>query len=486
MTTPSATADTSGAPDKLLRRQSARVTESLILAALYLDPHTKRLLQKIARARDATSTQYSNSDLAAQLLRSEHLKLTEGHLGGLNRAVIQRLALLGRMFGAIARDPNLPLTFKKCFENLRFPLIKSALADSSFFSQRVHPLRTIADDLLRRAAQSRMSGRDAEQRLLDVVQHVGEVFDLNAGFVRPALGQLPPLPAEIIDRFLVELDEDRKEGEINRYHTARDRVNLLIESRMFGAELPPLLHILIRGDWSAVLIHRLLSHGPDSEIWRDGMDVLDGLLQYAPAAEDGEPIPDSLLRRIDAGLREVNAPDGMGFVLLRALRKLTAWLLVRSPLTEAPTIVAPVAPAPASVAEQDHLPELVMPTASVEPEAAPAAPPPEPAEHLELAEFIEPRIDSSELAVLPDSFIALMREGSWFRIYDHEQQRIRWLKLESCRPVQNSLLFAGFDAGDLLTMQAGVFLDDLRQGRAAPASPDVETRGLLATLLGKT
>ena len=124
--------------------------------------------RKIAKTRAGISAGYSNASLAAELLRSEHIKLTEDHLG-LNRAVIQRLALLGRMFISIARDPNLPAPFKKRFENLRFPLIKSALADSSFFSQRVHPLRTIADDLLRRAAESRMSGRNAEQHLLELL-----------------------------------------------------------------------------------------------------------------------------------------------------------------------------------------------------------------------------------------------------------------------------------------------------------------------------
>ena len=490
MTESGATSTTASTRERHLASagSTARVTESLILAALYLDPHTKRLLQKIARTRADKSSGYSNADFAAELLRAEHLKLTEGHLGGLNRAVIQRLALLGRMFGAIARDPNLPVPFKQRFESLRFPLIKSSLADSTFFTQRVHPLRSIAEDLLRRAAESRMNGRGAEQQLLDVVQHVGEVFDLNADFVRPVLGHLPPLTAEVIDRFLAELDEDRKEGEINRYHSARDRVNLIIESRMFGAELPPLLHILIRGDWSAVLIRRLLSQGPDSEAWRDGMDVLDGLLQHAPAAEDGAPIPDALLRRVDAGLHEVNAPDGMGFVLLRALRKLAAWLLARAPLVEAETIDMPVAPAPEPVPAQkeEELPELVMPVAVAEPAVKAMAPQPEPPQLLDFPESIESQIDSRERLALPDSFIALMREGSWFRIYDHEHHRIRWLKLESCRPEQNNLLFVGFDADDLLMMHADAFLHDLRQGRAAPASPDVETRSLLAALLGKT
>jgi hypothetical protein len=448
------------------------VSHSLIFAALYLDPQTKALLLALARKQDQQAG-YANGDLAKELLESEHIRFSRDGISPPKRAVIQRLALVGKMFELVARDRDLPTDFRRGFVSLRFPLIKSALADSNFFTQRGHPLRTIVGELLQKAVCVRLHGAGEERQLDRLLQEAARDFDLSAAFVRPALPKLKPLTADIIEKFLTQLLEERKEREARRQQHARAIVGRLIESRLLGNPLPPLLKFLIDEEWSIVLARRLLRQGTEGEAWQDGLKCLDEIIEHAPAAAAGTPIPDALMRRIEAGLHEAGKPQRSSILVLGGLRRLTAWLLAREPVVpaEAPSLETPAAP---------------VETAAVE--AAVSAPQAETAQPVveraaEVDSPAPPIPEVSDKAIATASLAALMRAGRWFRVYDHQQQRMRWLKLEAYYPAQNSMVFADFDGASPLGVQADQFVDDLRQGLSAPTNPDDETRTILMQLL---
>ncbi|HZP13854.1 MAG TPA: DUF1631 family protein, partial [Nevskiaceae bacterium] len=302
-----------------------------IVASHYLDDHTKALLEGVVNARDPKQTGYSNADLADELLKTEHIKSGGQDLSNMQRGVIQRLALVSRLFGSVDSDTNLSAGFKQGFAALRFPLIKSALADPGFFMMRSHPLRVLAGELMQKASEVRLNGKHGERHLEELLQNASRDFDLSAAFVRPALAKLAPLPAETIDQFLKQLAEELKEREANRQRRARDVVGKAIQSRVLTTRLPQLVQFLIHEEWSAVLAKRLLEKGPDSEAWRDGLDCLDDLIEHVPAAEAGHALPDELLERIEAGIREAGRAKGSGLAIMRGLRQLTAWMQTRAP-----------------------------------------------------------------------------------------------------------------------------------------------------------
>src|SRR5581483_5745122 len=182
-----------------------------IVASHYLDDHTKALLEGVVNARDPKQTGYSNADLADELLKTEHIKSGGQDLSNMQRGVIQRLALVSRLFGSVDADANLSAGFKQGFAALRFPLIKSALADPGFFMMRSHPLRVLAGELMQKASEVRLNGKHGERHLEELLQNASRDFDLSAAFVRPALAKLAPLPAETIDQFLKQLAEELKE-----------------------------------------------------------------------------------------------------------------------------------------------------------------------------------------------------------------------------------------------------------------------------------
>ena len=311
-----------------------------IVASHFLDAHTKSLLESVINARDPKQTGYSNADLADELLKTEHVKAGGADLSNMQRGVIQRLALVSRLFGSVDSDVNLSAGFKQGFAALRFPLIKSALADPGFFMMRSHPLRVLAGELMQKASEVRLNGKHGERHLEELLQNASRDFDLSAAFVRPALAKLTPLPAETIDQFLKQLGEELKEREANRQRRARDVVGKAIQSRVLTTRLPQLVQFLIHEEWSAVLAKRLLEKGPDSEAWRDGLDCLDDLIEQVPAAEAGHALPDELLQRIEAGIREAGRAKGSGLSIMRGLRQLTAWMQTRAPGEQPPAIPA--------------------------------------------------------------------------------------------------------------------------------------------------
>src|SRR5262249_20287677 len=156
-----------------------------------------------------------------------------------------RLVLVSRLFGSVDSDANLQAAFKQGFAALRFPLIKSALADPGFFTQRSHPLRILAGELVQKAGEVRLNGKHGERHLEELLQNAARDFDLSAAFVRPALAKLAPLATEVIDQFLKQLQEEQREREANRQRRARDVVGKAIQSRVLTTRLPQLVQFLI-------------------------------------------------------------------------------------------------------------------------------------------------------------------------------------------------------------------------------------------------
>ena len=522
----------SGADPAVAATKPSALTAQPIILGLHLDAQIKSLLQAVTKTT-ARQPGYSNAELATELLQAEHVTVGS-HGVGPNRAILQRLALAGKLFAAIAADPALPADFKQSFEGLRFPLIKSALADTNFFTQPTHPLRIIVGEFVQKAAELRMGGAGAARELDEMLQNAAGHFDLAAAFVRPALPKLKPLQAAVIEQFLAQLEKDRVERGVARERRAKQFVRRTIDPQMMGTRLPPLIRFLIEEDMTTLLGRRLLEHGPDSKPFRDGLQLIDEMLKHIPDAESGAGFPDDLLQRMELALREIGEQEGSGLPILRGLRKLASWLVAKStgkPMATAAAVSSPAAPAPPPVAEPVAPPPppieapvpafLVAPAATtpvVEPPAATPATKPAVARPAAEAPAMTPKAEATQAAPAPEApavtpaaaapaavaqtvmetappaetkpqpatpapLDALMRAGRWFRVFDHRNQSIRWLKLEAYYPAQDSIVFAEFDGANPFGIRAQEFLEDLRHGRSSPANPDSETRALLAQIV---
>lgn len=211
-------------------------------------------------------------------------------------APAQRMSLIGQMCNEILSDPHLPPTMRPLFERLRFPLIKIALADGTFFGNRAHPVRRLVAEAAETAASSRVATSAVVRRLEERLRHIAEQIDLSATFVRPQLSHLLPLTMPQIASFL---DQQREESETRRENVlnkVRRTVAQELEVHTLGRKPPIALVNFLRMGWGPLMAARLLRHGMNSRSW---IDAINRLVQILASMDVIDVSSDHLAMRVE-------------------------------------------------------------------------------------------------------------------------------------------------------------------------------------------
>jgi hypothetical protein len=145
---------------------------------------------------------YGDMQLSSDLAAAAQGRIVPGWESPRAYAYVQRAGVVGRMFNDILEDPTLPAPLKPRFDQLRFAVIKNALRDSSFFTDKQHPVRGLMNELTTMAAAARASGMEALKRIEDLVGQIQGQFDVAADSIRSQTA----LPGPVDERTLEELD----------------------------------------------------------------------------------------------------------------------------------------------------------------------------------------------------------------------------------------------------------------------------------------
>lgn len=405
---------------------------------------------------------YADAMLASELMAAARGQNVEGLDPGHAWAMTQRAGLVGRMFNEIVADPSLPRGITSALEGLRFPVIKTALSDSAFFSDPQHPVRSLINDLASMAASTRAGGPEAMARFEELTQRVKQQFDLNAEAVRPKAREAAPLDQGDIERFL---DQQLAQGR-ERRQVIVDKVKKVVAQEL---ELQTLTHQpvpeaadpLLRSGWGPLMAMRLLRHGHDSELWRAGMELLHRVLfALNPTSPNARTAAEreALRRDLGVALAEVGMPaeriDGLLRGLDHALDDVSQDAAAAAPATAAADLAPP----------ESALHELLtkLPPTPEETPTVAAAPPP---------------------GATPERLLeTLLQIGSWFRVYDRANHDTRWLKLASWHPQAHRASFAEFDGRNVLTLHTNDLYADLMLGRSEPIDIEPATMQLLKDL----
>jgi hypothetical protein len=215
------------------------------------------------------------------------------------------------------------------FERLRFPLIKIAISDGSFFSNKVHPVRRLLAEAAETAASSRTASPAIARRLEERLRHIAEQINLSAAYVRPQVAFLEPLPTEEITAFL---DQQREESETRRETVlgkVRRTVAQELEVHTLGRSLPTSLMTFLRGGWGPLMAARLLKHGMNSRPW---IEAINRLVQVLASMDSDAPTPQHLANRmqieraIATDLAEIGMRQDKAVATLEQLRRAYAEL----------------------------------------------------------------------------------------------------------------------------------------------------------------
>src|SRR5690606_15857879 len=199
--------------------------------------------------------------------------------------------LVGLLFENLMQDvrPNSPAA--ELLTRMQVPLLRVALADKSFFTQREHPARQMLANIAETGAQ--WVGADEVDRGLIgkmrvLVDRVNSDFDGDPAMLGNMVSdlsshlQLVRRKADVAERRHIEAARGKEKLELSRLHAAE-----AIDRLLKGRHVPKFLHTLLAQAWTDVLALTLLRHGEDSDTFRLHLHVARRLIESAASRHDG-------------------------------------------------------------------------------------------------------------------------------------------------------------------------------------------------------
>ncbi len=235
----------------------------------------------------------------------------EGRVPRLHEEDADTIDLVGLLFENLAKHGSPNPTVSQLMTKLQIPLLRVALRDKSFFSQRAHPAR----QMLNAVAESGLYWLDegAEDRQLvekmqGSVDRVLSEFHDDPKVFEQVLSDLSrhlhtqAKKSEVAERRHVDAARGREKLESAR-HTATSAI-----ASHIGTDKPrALIRTLLEQAWTDVLALTVLRQGEDSPVFRDRLAFVDALLRFGrgDAAENTPARREALREALEGGLSQI-------------------------------------------------------------------------------------------------------------------------------------------------------------------------------------
>lgn len=204
---------------------------------------------------------------------------------GIHPAHDNTIDVIGMIFEFILDEPSIPDVVKGLLNQLQIPILKIALVDKEFFTNKNHPARRLLNVLGHASIGWNDNDEEARQRRFQKMEYI-------VNRVLAEFGQDPGIFAGLLGEFIEFL---AKEGGVvgvediaveqatplsdQLQETRPDRLAFeAVEARLEGAEVPGVLRDFLRYSWRDVLQYVLDHEGHDSEAWRRHEQMVDELI----------------------------------------------------------------------------------------------------------------------------------------------------------------------------------------------------------------
>lgn len=237
------------------------------------------------------------------------------HVGEFDSALIDVVATL---FDYIFDDPRVPALMKGLIGRLQIPLLKLALLDREFFSNRHHPARRLVNTLAQAAAdwEGTFSADATLYRTAEsLVERIQSEFSDDIGLFAACLAEL--------DAFLAETERsaDARTADLTTQLENRERFEIAsaiardaVAAHVNDGGLPESVRQFLAGAWLQVLTNAALTGGQDGALWQCAVTTMQDLV-WSVAPKQGAEERRRLVCIIPAllrGLREGLDDAGIG------------------------------------------------------------------------------------------------------------------------------------------------------------------------------
>jgi hypothetical protein len=240
--------------------------------------------------------------------------------------------VIGLLFDYIFRDTSIPESLRSLFSRLQVPILKTALVDRSFFSDKKHPARRLLDHLALAAigAMGDAGYRTAFELIAaGVIDEVCRDFKVDVAVFNEADAKLQEFVDAEQRKVAAALDQEvsaalsAEESEADRSH-----VRALIRDKLAGCTVPFDVRSFSETAWADYLTSLRLLQGSESDDWHAAVQTLDDLLwsitakeRTAQKARLAKMVP-PLIRSLRAGGASVKVGDDRMKPFLEAVYQL--------------------------------------------------------------------------------------------------------------------------------------------------------------------
>lgn len=240
--------------------------------------------------------------------------------------------VIALLFDYIFRDPSIPDSLRSLFGRLQVPIVKVALLDRTFFSDREHSARKLLDHLAEGAvgAQNDDTYREQFQAAASaVIDAICRDFEIDVSAFDAADATLTHFMESERTEATAAMQDDvdtalaAEESEADRSYT-----RALVRDRLAGLDLPFEVRGFAETTWADHLAHLRAAHGEESEPWMAAAGTLDDLLWSIVVKERAgqkarltKMIP-TLIRGLRAGIIAQQMPQDRAQKFLEELYQL--------------------------------------------------------------------------------------------------------------------------------------------------------------------
>lgn len=197
--------------------------------------------------------------------------------------------VIGLLFDYIFRDPAIAPSTRALFGRLQVPIVKAALLDRAFFSDKKHPARQLLDHLADAAVGAanddayREAFEEVAQRAID---HVCADFEIDVTVFRDADRQLLAFADAERHKAADALSENVAQAlRAEEDDADRAEVRALLRDRLAGLDVPFEVRSFVETIWADYLAKLRKDDGTDSPAWDGALATLDDMLWSIVAKE---------------------------------------------------------------------------------------------------------------------------------------------------------------------------------------------------------
>src|SRR3954470_3803668 len=205
-----------------------------------------------------------------------------GFAAGLVQMDATTLDIVAMLFDQLFDDPNIPVGLKSLIGRLQIPMLKVAIADKSFFTNKTHPARALLDtfgDVATRLPTDFGTQHPTFVRIEAMVQQIVDSFQDDVGVFDGARAQVEALIAEHDEHIQAQSQAAAQRIEqTENLAVAKTAAEDEVKARVQSHNMPgPVLEFIVE-QWRRLLLLVHAKYGRNGAEWKDAVETMDELV----------------------------------------------------------------------------------------------------------------------------------------------------------------------------------------------------------------